>query len=111
MASRGLEGLLQHLKFGEKVPLALRVLAIAIKIKRGHIKAKRSEDCNLRGEADNSRELQFLHTEVFRMRKEEPSLLQVEKEKYEHSILIQAKRVGTTEKELEAFYQVVWCVF
>ena len=111
LASRGLEGLLQHLKSGQKVPLALRVLAIAIKIKRAQIKAKRSEDCNLRAEADNGRELQFLHTEVLRMRQEEPSLLQVEKEKYEHSILIQAKRVGTTEKELEAFYQVVWCVF
>ena len=111
LASRGLEGLLQHLKFGAKVPLALRVLAIAIKIKRGQIKGKRSEACNLRVEADNGRELQFLHTEVLRMRQEEPSLLQVEKEKYEHSILIQAKRVGTTEKELEAFYQVVWCVF
>ena len=45
------------------------------------------------------------------MRQEQPSLLQVEKDKYEHSILIQAKRVGATEKELEAFYQVVWCVF
>ena len=106
LASRGLEGLLQHLKFEEKAPLALRVLAIAIKIKRAHIKSKRSEDCNLRGEADNGRELQFLHTEVFRMRKEEPSLLQVEKEKYEHSILIQAKRVGATEKEMETFYEV-----
>ena len=107
LASRGLEGLLQHLKSGEKVPLALRVLATAIKIKRAHIKSKRSEDCNLRGEeADNGRELQFLHTEVLKMRKEEPSLLQVEKEKYEHSILIQAKRVGATEKEMETFYEV-----
>ena len=106
LASRGLEELLQHLKFGEKVPLALRVLAIAIKIKRAQIKVKRSEDCNLLGQADNGRELQFLHTEVFRMRKEEPSLLQVEKEKYEHSILIQAKRVGATEKEMETFYEV-----
>ena len=87
--------------------MALRVLAIAIKMKRAHIKGKRSEDCNLRAEADNGRELQFLHTEVLRMRQEEPSLLQVEKEKYEHSILIQAKRLGTTEKELEAFYEVV----
>ena len=106
LASRGLEGLLQHLKFEEKAPLALRVLAIAIKIKRAHIKSKRSEDCNLWGEADNGRELQFLHTEVLRMRQEEPSLLQVEKEKYEHSILIQAKRVGATEKEMETFYEV-----
>ena len=107
LALRGLEGLLQHLKSGQKVPLALRVLAIAIKMKRAHIKGKRSEDCNLRAEADNGRELQFLHTEVLRMRQEEPSLLQVEKEKYEHSILIQAKGVGATEKELEAFYEVV----